>query len=173
MKRGALVANAVVIMVLLAVLTAAALLAFNLLNLGKPPTLSIGFISEKPNDLYLSSVEAAAADINHSVRNLSPQSPQVKITKTEFKEAQHQFRELYSQGIRIFIVTTPQTYQKIRNLEHFTKCTTIPFYIVSEAAEENGPNLSLIQELRGYLALISHNNPSIKPLELVTVWENR
>ena len=95
MKRGALVANAVVIMVLLAVLTAAALLAFNLLNLGKPPTLSIGFISEKPNDLYLSSVEAAAADINHSVRNLSPQPPQVKITKTEFKEGQHQFQRLF------------------------------------------------------------------------------
>ena len=166
-------ANAVVIMVLLGVLTAAALLAFNLLNLGKPPTLSIGFIStsQAETDLYLSSVEAAAADINHSVQNLSPQPPPVQITKgRQGQEAQHQFHELYSQGIRIFIVTSQETYQKLQNLEHFQHCTLVPL-AVSEA--ENGPNLSLIQELRGYLALISHNNPSAKPLDIVTVWENR
>merc|ERR1712012_408633 len=131
-------------MVLLGVLTAAALLAFNLLNLGKPPTLSIGFIStsQAETDLYLSSVEAAAADINHSVQNLSPQPPPVLITKgRQGQEAQHQFHELYSQGIRIFIVTSQETYQKLQNLEHFQHCTIVPL-AVSEA--ENGPNLSLI-----------------------------
>ena len=168
MKKGALVANTVVIMVLLAMLTTAAVLAFNLFNLGKPPTLTIGFIGSE-NDLYLPSLQAAASDINHSVRNLSPQPPQVEVAFRGHHEAEQQFHELYSLGIRLFIVTTYKNHQKIKNLDHFEKCTIVPLY-VTEA--EKYPNLSLNQELLAFLALINHNNPREKPLDLVTVWEN-
>ena len=182
--RSSCFITTVVIMVLLTALAFFAFFCFSpwhFFGLGRSPLLPIGYVGTKDSSLYLS-VEAAVRDINHSVRRLSPPQASLLLKTIEAAEATDQFRRLYQEeGVRVFLVASEDAFYALQKFRagatggDYKDITVVTLTVLDDdevSLEAVSPNMSLQEEIRGYLALMASNNPTNKTLEVVPVWEN-
>ncbi len=185
-RKASLVANFLIVMVLLTLLTAVALFTVSpwyYLGIGRPPILRIGFVSTRKASLdgLVLSVEAAVADINHSVRQMSPSPPEVLLERTleDGLNIEEQFLRLFhDKSVGLFLVPYEDDAKVLseaaeRNGGHDIAIVTLASLVDMEARNVISMNMEAEDEIRGYLKLMASNNPTDKPLEIVPVWENK